>query len=354
MKHTFEGKRISAIVAAVPAQEANFDDEFSRYKLSPGKAARMKEMMGLGRHRIAPPEVTSADLCFAAAMRLIDGGKLAREDIGALVFITQTPDYFLPPTSNVLQSRLGLGQDVICMDLNQGCAGALVGVMQAFLMLDIPTVKKVLVLTGDTASKQVSPQNRVSWPLLGDAGCAIVVERGDAHEKVHMTMKMDGSRHDALIVPAGAYRQPSTLETLQEKEVEEGVMRSAEQIHMDGASVFNFTIEDVPPQIAETLALSGDTQETIERFFFHQPNQFMLKQMTRKIGVPEEKLPNDIVSIYGNCSSVSIPLVICHHDKDLMEKKKRVCLSGFGVGLTWCTMVMNLGPLDACEIIDLA
>jgi 3-oxoacyl-[acyl-carrier-protein] synthase-3 len=355
MKHTFHGKRLSAIVAVVPEQEKKFEDEFPRYKLSPRKAERMKEMLGLGRHRIAPPEVCSSDLCCAAALHLIDSGKLKRDDIGAIVFVTQTPDYFLPPTSNVLQSRLGLGTDVICLDLNQGCAGALIGIMQAFMLLELPAVKKVLVLAGDTASKQVSTWNRVSYPLVGDAGCALVVERADPTETIHMALKMDGGRHEALIVPAGAYRHPSSLDTLPEIEVEEGVMRSQEQIHMDGGSIFNFTIEDVPPQIAETLAFSGDTHDTIERFFFHQPNRFMLQQMAQKIGVAESKMPNDIVGLYGNCSSVSIPLVICHHDgKDLLAKKKRVCLSGFGVGLTWCTMVMNLGPLDACEIIDYA
>src|SRR5206468_382329 len=118
---------------------------------------------------------------------------------GAIVFITQTPDYFLPPTSNVLQSRLGLGQDVVCLDLNQGCAGALIGIMQAFMLLDLPAVKKVLVLAGDTASKQVSPMNRVTYPLVGDAGCAIVVEWADPSETIHMTLKMDGNRHKALI-----------------------------------------------------------------------------------------------------------------------------------------------------------
>ena len=352
MQHKFTGKRISSVVVALPRQSFSFDEECHRYALTPAKARRMKEMMGLGAHRIAPESMTSSDLCAAAALRLLDGGVVSREDIGALVFVSQTPDFFIPPTSNVLQDRLGLGKDVICLDINQGCAGALIGLMQAFLLLEMPSVRKVLVLTGDTASKQVSPDNRASWPLLGDAGCAMVIERADESQEIFMSLKMDGGRHRALMIPAGAYRQPSSQATRVAAYVGDGVVRSAEQIHMDGAAVFAFTMEDVPPQIAEVLAMAGVRCDEVDHFFFHQPNEFMLKQMARKIGVSDGQLPSDIVGIYGNCSSVSVPLVMCHHGRHLQNQKERVCLSGFGVGLSWCTMVMNLGPLDRCEVFD--
>ena len=182
--------------------------------------------------------------------------------------------------------------------------------MQAFLLLEIAALPKVVLLNGDTCSKQMGRCNRISYPLTGDAGSVTVIERCEAENPIYMDVKNDGSRHKAIMIPAGAYRMPSTPETLKLREVEEGVIQSLEHIHMDGAAIFNFTMEDVPPQIEEILAFSGNTRDSIEHFLFHQPNPFILKQMADKMKIPQAKLPNNIVSLYGNCSSVTIPLNI--------------------------------------------
>lgn len=122
---------------------------------------------------------------------------------------------------------------------------------------------------------------------------------------------------------------------------------------MDGAAIFNFTMEDVPRQIETILSYSGDTWDSIEYFLFHQPNAFILKQMADKMKIPQSKLPNNIVGLYGNGSSVTIPLNITHnYPQQMLQGSHRVCVSGFGVGLSWTSMVMNLGPLDACKIVE--
>jgi len=353
MKSIFKHKRISSIVSVVPKEEYRFDDEFPAFKLTPEKAKRFKKMMSLDRHRIAPPDVCSSDLCLCGLQHLLNDGALKKEDISALIFVSQTPDYFMPPTSNVIHGRLGLGHDVICLDINQGCAGFLLGLVQAFALLEIPAVRKVVLLNGDTCSKQMDKCNRISYPLTGDAGSAAVIERGDAENPIYLDVKNDGSRYKAILVPAGAYRTPASPETIQLREVEEGVVQSQQHIHMDGAAIFNFTMDSVPPQVDEILAYSGDTRESIEWFLFHQPNPFILTQMAEKMRIPAAKLPNNIVSLYGNCSSVTIPLNIALNCGELLKSKSlRVCLSGFGVGLTWISTVLNLGPLDVCKIVD--
>ena len=118
----------------------------------------------------------------------------------------------MPPTSNVNHGRLGLGLDVICMDINQGCSGFLIGLMQAFLLLDISALPKVVLLNGDTCSKQMDKCNRVSYPLTGDAGWVTVIERCEEENPVYVDVKNDGSRHKAIMIPAGAYRKQSTPE----------------------------------------------------------------------------------------------------------------------------------------------
>jgi 3-oxoacyl-[acyl-carrier-protein] synthase-3 len=225
--------------------------------------------------------------------------------------------------------------------------------MQSFLLLNMTALPKVVLLNGDTCSKQMDRCNRVSYPLTGDAGSVTIIERCEAENPIYMDLKNDGSRHKAIMVPAGAYRMPSTPETLKLREVEEGVLQSLEHIHMDGAAIFSFTMEDVPPQIEEILAFSGDTRESIEYFLFHQPNPFILKQMADKLRIPQAKLPNNIVGLYGNCSSVTIPLNIALNCGEQVQRgTRRVCFSGFGVGLTWISMVMDLGPLEVCKIVD--
>jgi 3-oxoacyl-[acyl-carrier-protein] synthase III len=353
MKCIFKHKKISAIISVVPKEERRFDDEYPIFKLTEDKARRFKKMMSLDRHRIAPPEVCSSDLCLYGLQRLLNEGVLKKEEIGALVFVSQTPDYFVPPTSNVIHGKLGLGHDVVCLDINQGCAGFPLGLMQAFLLLEITALPKVVLLNGDTCSKQMDRCNRISYPLTGDAGSATVVERCEAENPVYMDVKNDGSRHKALMIPAGAYRMPSSPETLKLKEVEEGMVQSLEQIHMDGAAIFNFTMEDILPQVEEILSFSGNTRDSIEYFLFHQPNPFILKQMAEKMKIPPAKLPNNIVSLYGNSSSVTIPLNIAHnYPQQMMQGSHRVCLCGFGVGLAWSSMVMDLGPLKACKIVE--
>ena len=353
MKFVLKNRKISTVVGVVPRDERRFDDEYPIVKLTPEKAKRFKKMMSLDRHRIAPPEVCSSDLCLYGVQRLLSEGTLKKEDIGALLFISQTPDYYMPATSNVIQGRLGLGHEVICFDINQGCAGFLSGFVQACLLLNIPSIRKVVLLNGETGSKQMDKCNRISYPLTGDAGSVTVIERCDAENPVYADIKNDGSRHKVIMVPAGGYRNPTTLESLQLREVDEGVLQNQKHVHMDGAAIFNFTMTDVPPQVDEVLKFSGNTRESIEYFLFHQPNPFILTQMAEKMKIPAAKLPNNIVSIYGNCSSVTIPLNIALNCGEAVRQgSHRVCFSGFGVGLTWISMVMDLGPLDVCKIVE--
>ncbi len=353
MKCIFKNKKISSIISVVPKEEYRFDDEYALYKMTETQAKRFKKMMSLDRHRIAPPDVCASDLCLFGTQQLLAAGVLKKEEIDAIVFISQTPDYILPATSNVIHGKLGLDHDVICLDINQGCSGYLTGLMQACQLLDIPAVSKVLVLTGDTSSKLVDRRNRISYPITGDAGAATVIERCAEETTIHMDVKNDGSRYKALLIPGGAFRMPSSAKTLELREVEEGVIKCLEHADMDGAAIFNFTMDDVPPQIEQVLAYSGDTRDSIQHFFIHQPNPFIVTQMAQKMKIPPEKIPNNVVSLYGNCSSTTIPLNITLNAAELMlAGSRRVCLSGFGVGLTWISAVMDLGPLNYCKLVD--
>ncbi len=123
---------------------------------------------------------------------------------------------------------------------------------------------------------------------------------------------------------------------------------------MNGSGVFTFTQTDVARSINEFFEKSRFSKEEIDYFVFHQPNKFMLQKLAKKINVPLYKLPHEIIGIYGNSSSATIPVTMCHHfADDLLNRSLKMCFSGFGVGLTWGVMSMPVGPLTFCEIIEM-
>lgn len=353
MNFTFKDKQITGILTVVPKHLAYFKDEISNYAFSERSSLKLQKLLGLVSHRyLTDDSVTGSDMALYGIRHLIETGLLRPEEIDALLYVTQTPDHFVPPTSNIIQGSLGLKHDTICMDINQGCAGFLLGVMQAFLLLDLEGVNKVVLINADTASKQTNNRDRNTFPLVGDGVAITIVERAPSG-RAWMSLKMDGSRWQALYIPAGAYRMRSTPETAEVRALGDGNFRSLEHITMDGNAIFNFTTIEVPELITDSLAYSGHSKESIDYFIFHQPNKFILERLADLLAIPPEKMPNDTTTLYGNTSSVSIPQTVCHAlGNRMLDHDYTFCLAGFGVGLTWNVMVTRVGPLKFCKIIE--
>jgi len=355
MKLLFENCAISGLLSVVPQNERNFVDEMANFNFPASRSLKLKQVMGYDRHRIVDGEVCVSDLVQAGLRHLFLQGLLVPDEIDALILITQTPDYPMPPTSNVIQGKLGLKTDLLCMDINQGCAGFLIGLMEAFLLLQQSNIGKVVVANADVLSRKVSPRDRNSYPLIGDAASIAIVERSPNSGPIPMCLKMDGARSSALCIPAGGMKNPSSPATAEMTEDQDGNFRCLDNLVMDGAAVFNFVQVEVPPMVEELLAQAGTTTEGIDAFFFHQPNRFMLQKLAQALRVPEEKMPMNVVEYFGNSSGVTIPVAIAHNFRDrLLRGSMRTCLAGFGVGLTWASMLLTLGPLQFCELIEFA
>jgi 3-oxoacyl-[acyl-carrier-protein] synthase III len=352
MNLTFYNRAITGLMAIVPANERKFVDEMANFNFPAARSLKLKEVMGYDRHRIVDGPVCSSDLVCRGFEHLFSRGLADRDAIDALILVTQTPDYFMPPTSSVVQGRLDLKQDMFCMDINQGCAGFVMGLMQAFLLLDQPSIRKVAVANADVLSRKVSARDRNSYPLIGDAASIAIVERSAEPCTIHANLKMDGTRCETLMIPAGGMREPSSPETAELREDGEN-LRAADHLRMDGSAVFNFVQTEVPVLIEELLATAGVTAAEIDYFLFHQPNRFMLQKLADRLGIPYEKMPSDVVEHYGNSSGVSIPMAIAHQwSRCGLKKRVRACFAGFGVGLTWTAMLMPLGPLEFCDLIE--
>lgn len=352
MQMTFSGKRISSMLGILPEKESFFDDEVGNYSFPEKQTLRLKRVMGYEKHRISKESSSASDFAVYGLKYMLQQNWINRNEIGAIVVVSLCPDYFVPHISNIVQGELELSHDIMCIDMAQGCCGFILGLAESFMLLEHMQDKKVVLINVDILSHKVSNRDRNDYPLIGDAATVSIIENTDDTRTVNYEMYMDGTRRNALQIPAGAFRMPSTQETSIMKDIGDGNFRSLDNMHMDGSGVFNFVQSEVPFLISNILKNTNNTIDDIDYFLFHQPNKFMLQKLAEKIGIPFEKMPMNLVENYGNPSGASIPLVTVHNLKEELKKHSyKCCLSAFGSGLAWGAMVMELGNLQNCEMI---
>lgn len=353
MNFTFRRKRISGLLAVVPEHEQSFLGDLKNFNFPETRSRKLMEVMGYDKHRLVEPGVCVSDLAVFGLQHLFDRGLLQRDEMDALILVTQSPDHFMPSTSNIIQGRLNLKHDLFCLDISQGCAGFVIGLIQAFLLLEQESIRKVVLINADVLSRKTSPKDRNSYPLVGDAASITVVERDAEDSLIHANLKMDGTRNEVLMIPAGGFRLPCSSETAALEDVGDNNLRAKDHLRMDGSAVFNFVQVEVPPMIESLLGFAGVPMNAVDWFLFHQPNRFMLQKLADKMKVPYAKMPSNIVEHFGNSSGVTIPMAITFNlGSRLTVERFLVCLAGFGVGLTWSSMLMPLGGLEFCKLIE--
>jgi len=349
----FRNKRIAGILTILPKRAVPFEAEMGDYNFPEKKSLRLKKVMGYNSHRVAAEGQCSSDFCIFGLQHLFENGMLDKDSIDALILVTQSPDYYMPPTSNLIQGHFKMKHDMICLDINQGCAGFEIGLIQAFMLLEQENVNKVVLLNADVLSSKVSKHDRNSRPLIGDAASVTIVESCDNGEEILCSVKMDGTGAKAIMIPAGGFRIPSSIDTAIEQEDESGNSRSLDNLVMQGDDVFNFVQREVPPMIHHLLERAKIKAEDVDWYMFHQPNKFMLNKLAEAIGVPYDKMPSNIVENFGNASGVTVPTCISFNLGEKLEHESfKMCMAGFGIGLTWSSVLMNIGNLNFNKIIE--
>ena len=352
MRLKFESGKLTGLLLVLPAREQTFLEDMKNFDFPESRSLKLMKVMGYDKHRLVDDHVCSSDLVIHGFRHLFDSAFLERDSIDALIVVTQSPDYLMPPTSSVIQGELGLKEDMICLDINQGCAGFIIGLTQALSLLNQDQIRRVALVNVDVMSRKVNPRDRNSYPLIGDAASIAIIDQ-DRDTEVWTNLKMDGSRREALMIPAGGMRLPSSAETAIVEDAGDNNFRSKDNLKMDGSAVFNFVQTEVPPLIADIMEFSEKSDADIRAYAFHQPNKFMLEKLADKLGVARDKIPMDVVERFGNNSGVTIPTVLATNLRtDLLGSESLYCLAGFGVGLTWASVVMPIGPLEFCEQID--
>lgn len=353
MIQLFKDKRISAILSILPPTIARYEDELEDYPFPVKQSQMLGKMMDYRTRREIGVNEGLSDYALYGINRMLEDGVFTKEEIEAIIVVSSSQDYIMPSVSYILQGKLNLSENVYCTDILQVCGGYAFGLAQAYMLMDTMGFRKVLLVTGDTLTKKIGRHDRNSRPIIGDCVNVSVVEQCIGNGPIYMAYRNYGQDADAIKIPAGGLKCPSSAETAVEYKDEQGNLRAADHFYMDGEGVFNFVMTKVPPMLTELLERSGDTLDSIDYFMFHQPNKYMVDRLADELDIPLDKCPDNIVGMYGNASTATIPLNICENIANVAcERPLRLCLSGFGGGLTCNAMIMNNPPMDYCKIVD--
>lgn len=306
------------------------------------EAETFDNTVGIKNRYLASDDVCASDLCFDAAERLITGLGWEKESIDVLIFGSVTGDYKTPPTSGILQDRLGLPTSTFVLDIPMGCCGSIYAINVAGNLLSSGTVKRALLLVGDTALRMGSPKDKSRVPLFGDCGTAMALEFDTDAENIIIEFNTLGSGYQALMTPHGGFRHPITHGSFIEQDFGNGIIRAPKDTLINGMDVFSFAITKPPVSIKKLMEkLSLDKDKDIDFYLIHQANKLIVDRIVKKLKLPVEKVPYDLQE-FGNLGGASIPMLMTYNlSEDLQTKPLTLLCSAFGLGLTWGTMVLK-------------
>ncbi|MBP2662116.1 MAG: Beta-ketoacyl-acyl-carrier-protein synthase [Firmicutes bacterium] len=310
-------------------------------------AKRLTKKTGIYERHIAGEQECASDLAVQAAERMFLQYEIERESIDFIILCTQSPDYFLPTTACILQERLQLSKHCGAFDFNLGCSGYIYGLSIAKGLIETGQAKQVLLLTAETYSKFIHPEDETVKPLFGDGATAtlIATEHTDKDGIDSLVFGTDGSGAKHLIVPAGGQRNPYCKIAKVEQVDDSGNRRTNYHLYMNGGEISNFALNVVPDTVNAILEKASMGKKDVDYYVFHQANKFMLDFLQQKCelhGLPFWNNPTNC----GNTVSSSVPLALTQ----LLEAEKslplnRVMVMGFGVGLSWAGCMVDLSHL---------
>lgn len=293
---------------------------------------RIHEKVGISQRHISADNETVLDMAVKSSEKIFES--YDRNKIDFILFCTQSPDYFLPTTACLLQDRLKLRKNIGAIDFNLGCSGFVYGLAFAKGLISAGIAKNILLVTSETYTKHIHPDDKGNRSIFGDASASAVVEKAENSRDYQFCLGTDGSGAENLIVKKGAFKKDFELNPEHEF--------NPENIYMDGPEIFNFTIENIPGLVKQTLEVNGMEMDDIDHFVFHQANSFMLNYLRKKTKIPAEKFYIDMEKT-GNTVSATIPIALKNMmDKGMVKEGDKILMAGFGVGYSWGGTIMEM------------
>lgn len=303
-------------------------------------ADKIYKTTGIKVRHYAGVEETALDMAEKASLLLLERNGLQADQLDFILFATQTPDYILPNTACLLQQRLGLSKKSGAFDFNLGCSAFIYGLAVAKGLIIAGIAKNVLLITSDTLSKFVNQYDKSVRLLFGDGAAATWISESASADIWDFDLGTDGNGAEKLIIPVGGLRTPKSGDTSLAIPDEYGNERTRENVYMNGAEIFTFSINTVPVAVANVLEKNRLLLNEIDLFVFHQANQYMLEYLRKKCKIDEDKFFICIENT-GNTSSATIPIALAEASKEgRLKKGDKVLICGFGVGLSWGSAII--------------
>lgn len=339
--------RIAGIAAGVPKNVVSnlhpTEGDLTSSEYSPEEYVALTGV----KERRESEVLTTSDLCWMAAERLIDDLKWDKAEIDCLIFVSQSPDYIQPATACILQHRLGLSKECVALDVSLGCSGWVYGLSVVGSICSSGCVRKALLLAGDAKYRVAQRKD----PLFGGAGTVTAIEYSKDVENLQFHLGTNGGDYDAIITPDGGSRNQVSPKSFELENVN-GKMIHRVQSRMKGMDVFSFGISVVPKSVRALAENFGFDYQNADYFVFHQANKKMNDTIVKKLKLDVAKVPSCMYE-FGNTSSASIPLTIVTKlkNENINEMKKFLCC-GFGVGLSWGTVAFTTEKLVISDLVE--
>ncbi len=303
---------------------------------------RLQQHTGIYQRYIADPSETALDLALVACRKLFQRYPELLPSIDGIIFCTQSPDYIMPPNACVLHKHLSLKDEVWAFDINLACSGFIYGLAIASGLMHIKATNHILLVTADTYSKYIYPKDHSTRMVFSDAA-AVTYLAASTQKNIgirDILCATQGKDFDSFYIPAGGSRMLRSERTQAEVKDDYGNIRTAEHIQMDGMRLLEFIMKKLPAQIESLLKRQRLGIDDIDLFVFHQANRFILDALARRLHIPQEKMFKNLK--VGNTVSASIPIALAEaQEQGLLKQGQRVLLSGFGVGLSWGTAIVE-------------
>ncbi len=338
----FKNIRVAGISAGVPKNKiSNLDvaDISTDYD-----AASFVEVTGVRERRVG--ELTVSDLATPAACKLLEELRWEKSEVDALVVVTQHGDYIVPATSCILQDKIGLRKECLAMDVSLGCSGWVYGLSALAGMMSCGSLRKCLLVCGDA-------RRRVAFndPLFGFAATITALEYSENTDELLFHLGTDGSGYDAIIIPDGGARNQITESSFVPQLID-GREYIPLQSRMKGMDVFSFGITTAPKSVKKLAEHFGFDYLSYDYLVLHQANMKMNSMIAKKLKFEKERVPSSMWN-FGNTSSASIPLTITTQLREQCTSGRVSLLCcGFGVGLSWGTVALNVENIVIPNLID--
>ena len=300
-------------------------------------AEKVAGKVGITERHIAADNETATDMAQKAAEQLFAQG-VDKSQIDFVLLCTQSPDYFLPSSACILQDRLGLSKDCGAFDFNLGCSGYEYGLAVAKGFIVAGIAQNILLLTAETYTKYIHPQDKGNMTIFGDGASATLVSTEGFAEIGEVVLGTDGSGAENLIVRSLAARNKALINDAQSDE--DGNLVSGDHLYMHGGNVFNFTADVVPDMVEKLLVKSGLQQDDVNLWVFHQANKYMINYLRKLLDIDKDKFYIFMEKV-GNTVSSTIPIALCEARKE-DRLHGDVLLAGFGVGLSWGGVMLKI------------